>query len=96
MAKKPFMNMKPQDLKALGAGLELSMVIGGMAYGGYWLDQKFATEPWLLLTCLMRGIFGGSWHTIKIVNGGKLPDMGFDKMFKKQQDKKNETPDEDK
>jgi len=84
MAKKPLMNLRPADLKALGIGLELSMVIGGLGYAGYWLDEKFGSDPWLLLTGVFLGISGGSWHAIKMANGGKLPDMGFDKLAKKK------------
>lgn len=83
MAKDPrktksmFGNMKPADIKALGIGLELTMVIGGLAYGGHWLDQKWDTDPWMLLTGVILGTFGGGWHAMKMANGGKLPDFGL-------------------
>ncbi len=81
MARKPkysmFGNLRPQDLKALGIGIELSVVIGGFAYGGYWLDQRWGTEPLLLLIGVLIGTFGGGWHAIKMANGGKVPDFGF-------------------
>ena len=75
--KSMFGNMKPADIKALGIGLELSMVIGGLAYGGYWLDERYGTGPWLLLLGVCLGTFGGGWHSLKMANGGKMPDFGF-------------------
>jgi F0F1-type ATP synthase assembly protein I len=75
--KSMFGNMKPADIKALGIGLELTMVIGGLAYGGHWLDQKWDTDPWMLLTGVILGTFGGGWHAMKMANGGKLPDLGL-------------------
>ena len=75
--KSMFGNMKPQDIKALGIGLELSMVIGGMAYGGHWLDERYDTGPWMLLIGVCVGTLGGGWHAMKMANGGKLPDLGL-------------------
>lgn len=75
--KSMFGNMKPADIKALGIGLELTMVIGGLAYSGHWLDQRWGTDPWLLLTGVVLGTFGGGWHAMKMANGGKLPDLGL-------------------
>lgn len=89
MPKRPMMNLRPQDLKAISIGMELSIVIGGMGFAGHWLDEQWGTDPWLLLTGLMIGTFGGSWHTIKVVNNGKMPDFGFKKSgFKKSGFKK--------
>lgn len=70
-------NLRPQDVKALGIGIELSVVIGGFSYGGHWLDEQWGTSPWLLLTGVCIGTFGGGWHAMKLANGGKLPDLGF-------------------
>ncbi len=75
--KSMFGNMKPADIKALGIGLELSMVIGGMAYGGHWLDERWGTGPWLLMTGVCLGTLGGGWHAMKMASGGKLPDFGL-------------------
>ena len=72
-----FGNMKPSDFKALGIGIELSAVIGGFAYGGYWLDERWGTTPWLLIVGVLLGTFGGGWHAMKMANGGKTPDFGF-------------------
>jgi len=80
-----FGNMTAKDIKALGVGLELSMVIGGMTYCGYWLDERFGTEPWLMLLGVCIGTCGGGWHAIKMANGGKLPNFGFTQKKKADQ-----------
>ncbi len=41
------------------------MVVG--VYGGWWLDQKFETEPWCLLAGSLLGIVSGFYHFFKIV-----------------------------
>ena len=43
-------------LKRGSVGLEmaLSIVIGALA--GWWLDDKFQTEPWLLLSGVLLGV----------------------------------------
>lgn len=81
MARKPkysmFGNLRPQDFRALGIGLELSAVIGGFAYGGHWLDDRWGTGPWLLLIGVCIGTLAGGWHAMKMANGGQRPDFGF-------------------
>lgn len=78
-----FGNLRPQDLRALGVGLELAMVIGGLAYGGHYLDETWGTDPWLLLTGVIVGTLGGGWHALKMANGGKVPDFGLSPKNKK-------------
>ena len=104
MAREPkkypmFGNLRAQDLRALGIGLELSVVIGVFTYGGYWLDEKWGTSPLLLLIGVAIGTLGGGWHAIKMANGGKVPDFGFKKPEPKpdkqaSEDKASEEGDE--
>lgn len=86
-------NLRPQDLKPLGIGLELSAVIGGFSYGGYWLDQKWGTEPMMLLIGVAIGTLGGGWHAIKMANGGKIPDLGLKPKKPKPDDSDNQPSD---
>ena len=88
-------NLKPSDFKALGIGIELSVVIGGFAYGGHWLDERWGTGPWLLLIGVCIGTFGGGWHAIKMANGGKIPDLGFKPKKPIQGDQNQQDVDED-
>lgn len=78
-----FGNLRPQDIRALGIGLELSVVIGGLAYGGHWLDERYDTGPWLLLIGVCVGTLGGGWHAMKMANGGRIPDLGLTPNDKK-------------
>lgn len=93
--KSMFGNMKPAEIKALGIGLELVMVIGGLAYGGHWLDEKWGTDPWMLLTGVILGTFGGGWHAMKMANGGKLPDLGLTPKKKSHMTKPKTNEDSD-
>ena len=46
------------------------MLIGPMlAFGaiGYWLDKRFATQPWFLLGGLILGMIGGFVNFFKLV-----------------------------
>ena len=43
----------------LGIGIQLVVTILGFAALGWWLDQQFDTEPWLLLAGLLFGATGG-------------------------------------
>ena len=91
-----FGNLRPQDLKALGIGIELSVVIGGFSYGGYWLDEQWGTSPMMLLIGVCIGTFGGGWHAAKMANGGKVPDFGFKRKInqsaKENQQEEDENP----
>jgi ATP synthase protein I len=48
---------KYMQYSTIGLELGLSVTVGVLV--GYWMDQKFGTEPWLTLTFLMCGIFAG-------------------------------------
>jgi len=43
----------------LGIGIQLVVTILAFAALGWWLDQKFDTQPWLLLAGLIFGATGG-------------------------------------
>lgn len=48
-------------------GLTFVGMIGGGALGGYWLDTRFATSPWWLLTGACLGILAGFYHFLSVV-----------------------------
>jgi ATP synthase protein I len=43
----------------LTLGLQLSLTVVAFFFLGKWLDQKFGTDPWLMLVCLAVGVAGG-------------------------------------
>ena len=36
-------------------GIEVAGIVAGSAWLGWWLDVKFGTNPWLLLTLVLLG-----------------------------------------
>ncbi len=47
-------------------GLELGLVVAVLAVGGWWLDGKFGTTPWLFVTGTAIGIVGGLYKFVRI------------------------------
>ena len=50
----------------LGAGMELGGVIAVLTLLGWWLDGKWGTEPWLMLTGLSVAVVGGTYNVWRI------------------------------
>jgi F0F1-type ATP synthase assembly protein I len=46
----------------LGAGVELGGAVALMVLGGWWLDRKLGTAPWIMLTGAFVGIVGGLYN----------------------------------
>ena len=53
--------------KAAGAGLQFGLTICIFAVAGLWLDGRFGTDPWLLVTGVLLSFFGGTVSLIKKV-----------------------------
>lgn len=51
------------------AGLELGLIFAVLALGGWWLDRKLDTSPWLLLLGCLIGIVGGLYRLIRRASG---------------------------
>jgi F0F1-type ATP synthase assembly protein I len=59
---------KPKDTPAMrwyGLGIEFGAIMGLFAYLGYKADQKFDTEPWLMVTGIIFAFAGMLYLTIK-------------------------------
>jgi len=56
-----------QMYRTLGMGVELGVVIGGMTYVGYMVDQRYGTTPWVCAIGSMMGIIGGCYNVVKEV-----------------------------
>ena len=50
------------------AGLQLGVSVIAMALLGWWLDNRWATTPWLTLAGVMFGAGAGLYQFIKTVN----------------------------
>ncbi len=65
----------PQALGDLGrfAGLGLQFAVTMAVLGalGWWLDSRFGTLPWLLVTGVLLGAIGGFVRIIKAVPGSQ-------------------------
>ena len=62
--------MKPGDEQTpwalMGAGIELAGSVCLLTLLGWWLDSKWHTTPWLLLTGACIGIVGGMYKFWKV------------------------------
>ncbi len=58
----------PNPLELVGVGVELALTVGLMTLGGWWLDEKLGTKPWLLLTGAFVGAVGSMY---KLWNQGR-------------------------
>jgi F0F1-type ATP synthase assembly protein I len=55
----------PGWIRYSGAGLELAGATAGLALFGYWIDGKFGTAPWGIVTGVVVGIVGGLYNLVK-------------------------------
>ena len=71
--KKVGVNKEAQQIGSLlSIGIQLTVTILAFAGLGWWLDKKFETQPWLLLTGLLFGATGGMISFIRTaLNTGK-------------------------
>lgn len=53
--------------KYMDIGFMFVVTVGGGALGGYWLDARLGTTPWLLLVGALLGIAAGFYHFFSIV-----------------------------
>lgn len=54
-----------EDADAAGAGLQFGLTICVFALLGLWLDGRFGTAPWLLVTGVVLSVVGGTVSLIK-------------------------------
>jgi F0F1-type ATP synthase assembly protein I len=52
-----------------GVGLQFGAAILVFAFGGWWLDGKLGTDPWLLIVGVFAGFAGGLYSLLKKVPG---------------------------
>lgn len=54
-----------QQLALIGTELSVATLIG--LYGGYWLDERFGSRPWLTLVGLALGLAAGFKNLARFV-----------------------------
>ncbi len=57
--------MAPGGGDMMGAGMQFAGALLVFTLGGNWLDGKFGTKPWLLLTGIALGLVGGFISLLK-------------------------------
>lgn len=75
MAEEPRRRTTPPSLQEvfrsvspyIDIGMTFVVAIGAGAWGGSWLDARFATTPWWLLTGSLVGIGVGFYHFLVVV-----------------------------
>lgn len=65
---EPQKRKSPSSLGAAwlaGVGFELAGAVGGLCLLGYWIDRKFDTSPWFLISGAIIGIVGGLYNVVR-------------------------------
>ncbi|MCE9592400.1 MAG: AtpZ/AtpI family protein [Planctomycetes bacterium] len=65
MEDRPDPSKDPNLWAFAGVGLELAAGIGVLAFLGWWLDKRWGTGPWLLVTGAALGFAGGFYNLWK-------------------------------
>lgn len=58
-------DLKPDFLRAASLGLEIAVAVFLGAGGGYFLDLRFQSSPWLMVAGLVIGAIAGFWNAYK-------------------------------
>ena len=66
-----------------GSGIQLAAAVAVFFFIGRWLDDKFGTSPWLMLTGAVVGAGGGMYKFIKTALEIDTPKPGEDTAKKK-------------
>ncbi len=53
-----------------GLGFQFVASMGVLGLGGYWLDGKLGTHPWLLIVGIFLGAAGGFYSLLQAVPSG--------------------------
>lgn len=63
----PFSHADSRALAFTGAGFSFAAIVGGLTYGGWWLDEWLSTEPWMVCVGALLGVALGTWDLIATV-----------------------------
>jgi F0F1-type ATP synthase assembly protein I len=69
----------PGWVRYSSVGLELAGAVAGLALIGYWIDRRYATQPWGILGGVVIGLIGGLYNLVResldAVREGKAEDQ---------------------
>ena len=65
MGKDPKRDRLPAMALA-GVGMELGATVALLALGGWWLDTKLGTSPWLMLGGALIGLVGSLYNIWRV------------------------------
>jgi F0F1-type ATP synthase assembly protein I len=64
--------LDPKKLKIMivmgNAALTKAILMFGLGWGGYKLDQKWGTKPWLMFLGVLIGLGLGIWYILVLAN----------------------------
>ncbi|MEX0887277.1 MAG: AtpZ/AtpI family protein [Phycisphaeraceae bacterium] len=78
--------MQPNPWRYAHMGLELGGSVGLLAAAGYWVDWRFGTGPWGVVTGTCVGFIGGMYLFIKQALAATSLYRGTGRQAGKQQD----------
>lgn len=55
----------PGWVRYSSVGLELAGAIAGLSLVGYWIDRRFGTSPWGILSGVAIGLVGGLYNLVR-------------------------------
>ena len=68
---QPSKSTRLEVISTVGKYMDLGFIFvvaaGGGAWGGYLLDSRLGTDPWLLLVGALLGIAAGFYHFFSVV-----------------------------
>jgi len=50
----------------LNLGMQLAVTIVLMVFLGKWLDNKYDTSPWFIISCSLFGVIAGMYNFLKV------------------------------
>ena len=58
-----------QASQHLGSGLQFAITIALCAYGGWWIDARWGTTPWLMIFGCLFGSIAAFYHLYRSLVG---------------------------
>lgn len=56
---------RPSWVRFSGVGIEFAAAVAGFTLLGYWIDNRYESRPWGVLTGAVLGLVGGMYNLIR-------------------------------